>query len=131
MAKLYCKRGKYYQFGIDPLTNEKLTYSMHCTQHLTGLEVTTSGIVRAALALYVQKLEGLLELPLDDMKIYQLKASIKTASEGAVSPWECFPRYDTNKGPYPTFSALIANSTLGKQKPFDFLKYPLKPRPKR
>lgn len=122
MAKLLCKRGKYQQFSIDPLTQARLSYSIECTQHLTGIQPSTSGIVRAAIAGHVQKLEECLQVASDDLKVLSLRQAIKKASQGDSVDMLPIPPAGMNKGGYPALSDLIKRP----KEYFKFLKHPMK-----
>ena len=129
MAKLLAKKGTYLQFSIDPLTHLRLTYSLKCTEHLTGLRVTTSGIVRAALHDYVNRLESLVLLSNDDPNLYLLKRSLESASEGDKAQWAESLLIEPREDVFPTFTALVdANVPRPIDRAKGILKKPLRPR---
>lgn len=109
MAKHLCSNGTYYQHSIDPFTKARLVFAVSCTKHLTGIESSNSGIVRAAIEMYVRHLDELLELPKDHLEVNTLGQRLRKALNGYWGTLKVLSEADLRATPHPAFSTLEAH----------------------
>lgn len=106
MAMLNCQNGKYIQFNIDPMTLLRLHYAKACTEHLTGMEVSSAAITRAALKFYMPHLEGLLEAGPEEPQRLLFSLDIRAALRGETNLPNKLPE-KLQQLPFPKLSAII------------------------
>lgn len=114
MARIKCQNGTYTQFSIDPMTHLRLQYAKACTKHLTGMELSNSALVRAALRQYTDHLELLPGLDQDDPQRLYLSYSLKAATKGDTSPPEKLLD-SLHQEPFPKLSDMLKEYQKGSQ----------------